>query len=158
MSSVARFRALPTEDRVALVQAAALLLLARGLLVAPRVPIRRVVTTVAAVGRRLPSTPWARSAPTPDRLAWAVDVASTTLPVETTCLPRALAVGSLFARYGYDSTLRIGVARDDDGFAAHAWVERDGVVALGDLPDLERFVPLPLDDLSGTGWRSNWQG
>jgi hypothetical protein len=81
-------------------------------------------------------------------------VASNALPVETTCLPRALAAGSLLARYGYDSTLRIGVARDDGEFAAHAWVERDGVVTIGDLPDLGRFVPLPLEELPTR--RSTW--
>lgn len=156
MSKVGRVRALPAADRAVLVQAAVLLLLARVLLLAPGVPLRRSATAVTAAGRRLPSVPSARPPPTADRLAWAVDVTSAALPVETTCLPRALAAKSLLGRYGYESTLRIGVARDDGGFAAHAWVERDGAVALGDLPDLDRFVPLPLEELPGTGRRSNW--
>ncbi|WP_162562421.1 lasso peptide biosynthesis B2 protein [Salinigranum rubrum] len=147
MSRVARFRAFPPSDRVALVQAAALLVLSRALLVTRRVSVRRVAATVDRVCSWLPVP--STEAPTVDRLVWAVDVASRTVPVETTCLPRALTGSALLARYGYASTLRIGVRREGGEFAAHAWVERDGRVVLGDLPDLEMFVPLPLDELPG---------
>lgn len=136
-----------------LVQAAALLVLARMLLVTHRVPVCRVAATVDRVGAWLPVA--STGAPTVDRLVWAVDVASRTVPVETTCLPRALTGGALLARYGYASTLRIGVRREGGEFAAHAWVERDGRVVLGNLPDLDTFVPLPLGELPGA-WSDDW--
>lgn len=150
MARLGEFRALPTADRVALVHAAVLVALARALLLTPGLPVRRVVRTVGAVARRLP-VPGAR--PTPARVGWAVDVAGGVLPAGATCLPRALAARSLLARYGYAATVRIGVARDGTegdtgaGLAAHAWVEREGTVLVGHLPDLDRFVPLPLEDL-----------
>jgi hypothetical protein len=39
------------------------------------------------------------------------------------CLPRALAAHAMLRRRGIVSTLCLGVARDGETFAAHAWVE-----------------------------------
>lgn len=82
------------------------------------------------------------TSPVPERTAWAVHVASRGVP-GSTCLSRALALQWLLARHGYRSRLRLGVARPDRSvLAAHAWVELDGRVLIGD-DDLERFVRLP---------------
>ena len=43
-----------------------------------------------------------------------------------TCLPRALALQRMLARRGVDSVLRIGVRKEAEAIAAHAWVEVDG--------------------------------
>ncbi len=43
-----------------------------------------------------------------------------------TCLPRALALQRMLARRGVDSVLRIGVRKEAETIAAHAWVEVDG--------------------------------
>lgn len=46
------------------------------------------------------------------------------------CLPQSLLLHRRLRARGLDSSLRIGVRRDASGFAAHAWVELDGI-ALG---------------------------
>lgn len=79
------------------------------------------------------------------RLLGAVDRASRRLGL--TCLPRALAAHALLARRGIRTDLRIGVARTAGSpLEAHAWVEREGVVLLGELPDLSCFVKMPLSE------------
>jgi len=54
-------------------------------------------------------------------------------PIPSTCLERSLSLWWLLARQGIDTQFRIGVRKDDEKFAAHAWVERHGV-AIGE-PD-----------------------
>ena len=63
--------------------------------------------------------------------------------------PQALAGYVLCARHGYNVRLRAGIKRNEDGeFAAHAWLEHEGSVVLGDLPDLTEFVPFDgVEDL-----------
>jgi hypothetical protein len=59
---------------------------------------------------------------TPRDAAWAVRAVAGRLP-GTHCLARALALHALLRRAGFDSELRVGVARAGDyGIAAHAWV------------------------------------
>jgi hypothetical protein len=50
------------------------------------------------------------------------------------CLPRALAAHAMLRRRGIVSRLCLGVARDGDTFAAHAWVEigKNKVVGAGE--------------------------
>jgi Transglutaminase-like superfamily len=57
-------------------------------------------------------------------------------PVHPSCLPRSLVVWWLLRRQDLAAGLRIGVARPDGRFAAHAWVEHGGV-ALGEAENLE---------------------
>jgi hypothetical protein len=84
-----------------------------------------------------------RARPTPDQLAHAVERARQ-LPGTYKCLPAAYALHIMLHRYGYASTVQVGVAHDPSGAVeAHAWVEHDGKVLIGALPDLVRFVPLP---------------
>jgi len=66
-----------------------------------------------------------------DRLVWAGRAAARRTPFAT-CLSSALALQRLLARHGHDSELHIGVSSDGGGFAAHAWVERDGRVLIGE--------------------------
>jgi hypothetical protein len=80
----------------------------------------------------------------PDRIVWAVDTATRYQYGPPTCLPRALTAYTLFHQAGYDALLRIGVAHNAQReLEAHAWVEYEGVVVLGALPDLQRFNLLP---------------
>lgn len=65
-----------------------------------------------------------------ERLRWAVVGTSRYVP-RATCLVQALALHGLLARRGRPSHLRLGV-RTGETFAAHAWVEVDGAVVLGD--------------------------
>ena len=48
-------------------------------------------------------------------------------PLPASCLPRALVLARLLRDQGLVAELRLGVARPDDRFAAHAWVEHGGV-------------------------------
>jgi Transglutaminase-like superfamily len=52
-------------------------------------------------------------------------------PIPSTCLERSLSLWWLLARQGIATQFRIGVRKDNEKFAAHAWVERDGV-AIGE--------------------------
>src|SRR5262245_53237716 len=66
-----------------------------------------------------------------DRLAWAVEVVSRRIP-GSTCLCRALTLQRLLARNGHESELRIGVAKSENRFGAHAWLLHNGQVLIGD--------------------------
>lgn len=81
--------------------------------------------------------------PTPDELAWCIEAASRYVPAAT-CLVRSLAAQALLRHNGHQSTLRIGVARGPRGaLDAHAWVECDGKVVVGEVENLGRYTPLP---------------
>ena len=61
-----------------------------------------------------------------------------------TCLTQALVADAVLRWYGYAPELKIGVGRGEaDRFQAHAWVEIDGKVVIGDLPALDQYTPLP---------------
>ena len=76
-------------------------------------------------------------------LAWAVRAAARRVP-HASCLTQALALDALLARAGHRGEVRLGVARRSDGsFEAHAWVEYEGRILIGGLPDLDRFAVLP---------------
>ena len=64
-------------------------------------------------------------------LVWAVGVAARWVP-GTTCLSLALALQRLLSAHGHASELHIGVAHDGGQFAAHAWVEHDGRILIGE--------------------------
>ena len=81
-----------------------------------------------------------------DRRIWAVKIASRFVPAAT-CLVQALAANVLLARSGCSCEVRIGVAKDAYGqLEAHAWVESNGRVVLGNLPTLSRYHLLPSVD------------
>lgn len=58
-----------------------------------------------------------------------------------TCLAQAIAGKTLLARRGHRSTLRFGVAKKGEDFEAHAWLESDGKVIVGDFEN-RRYAPL----------------
>ncbi len=62
----------------------------------------------------------------------------------TTCLSRAMAGQRLLTGCGYFSKLHIGVAREKgEKLEAHAWLSLDGLIILGNAPDLDRYRELP---------------
>ena len=133
-----RFAALSRRERRLFTEAALLLpsvhLLQRTL---PYRRWRKLLTRGDAAG---PSTV---DAPLPEELARAVERARK-LPGTYKCLPAAYALHLMLHRYGYPSLVQVGVAHDPDGrVEAHAWVEHEGKILIGALPDLVRFVPLP---------------
>lgn len=77
-----------------------------------------------------------------DDTAWAVRTAAHVLPLALTCLPQALTVKYLLRR-DPDMPLHIGVERSDPGgFRAHAWVEKEGRIIIGNWPDEETYQPI----------------
>ncbi|WP_233876792.1 lasso peptide biosynthesis B2 protein [Dyadobacter sp. CY323] len=69
-----------------------------------------------------------------NRIVWAVDTAANLLPFELLCLPRALATKYLL-REAPELTLEIGIEINPaKQFEAHAWVERNGNIIIGDWP------------------------
>ncbi len=91
----------------------------------------------------------ASAAPTPEQIAWAVTAAARRVPGGRHCLAQAVTAYILLRRAGHSARVRLGLARDrPGGFAAHAWVEREGRVLLGG-PDVSRFAPLPPLPLKG---------
>jgi hypothetical protein len=83
-----------------------------------------------------------------DAVCLAVQRVSRLVP-EATCLTQALAAQVLLARRGFESVLRIGVARGDGTVGivkAHAWLEdQRGAVLIGQI-DFAPFVRLPPID------------
>ncbi len=62
-------------------------------------------------------------------------------PLRISCLPQALVGDLLLRRRGFDVQLKIGVLKKlDDQLVAHAWLEHQGRVILGDLRDLDQFI------------------
>jgi hypothetical protein len=143
LTRIAKFFALASSDRRLLLRT-----------IEPLIAMRAATWTLTfARARRLAdamSRPVRADAatvrPSPDRIAWASATASRFVPGGGNCLVRALATGIVLKRYGYPSELKIGVTKPAGGrFEAHAWLESDGRVVIGDF-ELDRYVPLTAPD------------
>ena len=131
MHTFRRFLALAGTDRVLLLRALGWVLLAR-------VAVRFVsFSRLRAVADRV--TPGGRRAD-PRRIAWAVEAAARRIP-RASCLIQALAADAMLRRSGRLPDLHIGVAREGSAFEAHAWLELDGTVLVGNHV-LHRYTPL----------------
>jgi hypothetical protein len=58
-----------------------------------------------------------------------------------TCLTQALAAQVLLMRAGIESRIVLGVRNEND-FQAHAWVESQGSILLGNTVGFERYAPI----------------
>ena len=77
------------------------------------------------------------------KILWSVNVVSRYMS-DVRCLARALTTQVLMKRYGHTSKFQIGVAKTGTGeLEAHAWVEFKGIVVIGNIPNISRFIPLP---------------
>jgi|ERR1043166_9582997 len=136
-SEIQRWRALTGAERRLFAEAWLLLGLTKaGLMALPFGVLRGLLDRY---GRRA-----TRGNVRPEQAAWAVTAAARRLPGGATCLPQALACNAMLRRRGYATRLHIGVAGRQGiaPSAAHAWVEMDDRVVIGDLADLARFFPL----------------
>lgn len=130
--------ALPPAERRALARAQAALLGAQ-LRVWTRPPGSLVRPGAAAA----PGPAAERDAGRARALAEAVDRAAAAGLFRPACLVRALALHRLLLRDGVPGArIRLGVQRDGNGLAAHAWVEVDGAVLGDDGRRAPRFHPL----------------
>jgi hypothetical protein len=133
---VSRFAARSRREQVLLSASALLLLSCRGLLAVVGLDRARWVS------RRLARIVPPRSVEQPDHITWAVTCAAAFLPGSGTCLAQAVVGEALLAAHGYSSTVRLGVKKSSAEFAAHAWVEREDTVVIGELSDLDQYQPL----------------
>jgi len=109
-------------------------------------PVRTVTGSLRRAARWLRSAHPA-SAAYERRVVWAVSAVARRLLPERPCLTQALAVQFLLARRGYRPTLHIGVSKEGETLAAHAWVERDGQVLIGGRASRLRYRAFPgLDE------------
>jgi len=70
-----------------------------------------------------------------EQTVWAIRSAAAHLPFEMLCLPRALAAKYLLRKVPA-LTLEIGVEINSSKvFEAHAWVEKNGTIIIGDWPE-----------------------
>jgi hypothetical protein len=141
------YRRLASLDRVRrrlLVEAVASITVVRvGLRVLPFLKLQRVLDRVAAlpiVRQRGPT-----ASDVVPSVKWAMTAASARLPA--TCLIQALATGVMLRRRGLACRLRLGVrTREGEGgtrLEAHAWVECDGRIAIGDVAHLSELAVMP---------------
>jgi len=139
---VREFRRLPRFERRLLVGAwAALFFVRLGLLLLPFRAMHALQKCIARRAARRGKTP---PADIDEKVAWAIDAATRRHPGQATCLRRAMAAAMLLNLCGARADLRIGVTRDDrNEFAAHAWIEREGKVIVGNLHNLQDYSTFP---------------
>ena len=104
-------------------------------------PFRTMQAFAARLGDRRFSPRCKRLSP--QELTSLVSVGADYVP-GASCLTQALVAQAILKRYGYRPVLRIGVTRGPMGyFGAHAWVECDGRVMIGDVPSLNDYAAFP---------------
>ena len=141
MRTLRRFVRLPWRKQKALLSAGVMISTVRaGLVMLSFETLRRHLARLARVRQRA-SVEQSEI----DTIVWSLQTAGRTLPPAGRCLIEALAGHVLLGRAGVATDLRIGVAKDAGGaFIAHAWLEKDDRVVLGELgPDLQRYTPFP---------------
>ncbi len=120
-----------------LIQVAVVLNLIRlGLVIVPFQTLYRWMKQTRSSPHPTPSIPSCQ-------ITWAVNVVGRYSPGQVQCLARALTTQLLMQQGGYPCEIRIGVTTpENDKFEAHAWVESQGEIVMGDLPDLQRYTLL----------------
>jgi hypothetical protein len=136
MTRLARFRALPSRERLMVLRALATLWRVWFLLRTTSFARVRALANGPAIGVIT------LDGPSPERVAWTIAAASSFVPRGSNCLLRAVAAGIMLRQYGFDSALVIGVAKSPEGsLAAHAWLESAGQIVIGGF-ELDRYVTL----------------
>lgn len=128
INKLRKFAALPARDIWLLLKSANLLALIRtALWLVPFPATRRLTSWLSRPFRGRQPYP-----PAVPRLAWAVSVAGRVVPGGSHCLTQALATQVLLSRRGRPSEVCFGIDPSSaQKFAAHAWVEADGMVVIG---------------------------
>ena len=146
MHQVHVFLQLTGKERLLVLEALAVVTIVRlGLWLLPFQKLRTLVNEMGhhPIGR-MSSVRLHRSNSLPvDRIAWAVRAACQLVP-HATCLTQAMAGQVLLSRRGHPTRLRIGVSiQSQKGLEAHAWLECNGRVVLGDHGYLATYAPFP---------------
>ncbi len=104
------------------------------------VPFRSVLNFLQQVPPSTIRLPLAAETDAP-RLAWLVECAAVAGPAGGPCLRQSLALLYMLRRRGQETHLRIGVMREGGLFKAHAWLDWNGQVLLGQS-GFEQYEPL----------------
>lgn len=142
MTPLRKFLALSQRSQILLLQAFVLLCLVR--LALGLLPFRQLNNLIQGVAWQR----FERSMPIHKisiaQVIWAVTAAARYIPGRAKCLAIALTAQMLLRCYGYASDLRIGVAKTDSNeLNAHAWIEHNGEVLIGAIPELFEMTRLP---------------
>ena len=125
MSIIHSFLKLSFEDKYIIIKSFLLLWAVRIMLwMLPFSVIQKIIGRFTAVSGESHSIPL-------EKLTWAVAVMSRYVP-KATCLTRALTAQILLAGQNYSSNIKIGVSKTEGNFEAHAWLEADNKIILGD--------------------------
>jgi hypothetical protein len=125
MNIIHSFLKLSFEDKHILIKSFLLLWIVRIMLwTLPFSVIQKIIGRFTAVSGELHGVPM-------EKLTWAVAVMSKYVP-RATCLTRALTAQILFAGQNYSSNVKIGVSKTEGNFEAHAWLESNDKVILGE--------------------------
>ncbi|MCF2488464.1 lasso peptide biosynthesis B2 protein [Dyadobacter sp. CY347] len=128
---IAKWNSLSLEGKLIFLKAAASLVLIKvGLTILPFATFRKIFHWLCK-SKYTGET----SQQSVDLTVWAVDTAANLLPLELLCLPRALATKYLLRKVPA-LTLEIGIeVNPAKQFEAHAWVEKNGSVIMGNWPE-----------------------
>jgi len=143
LSKVFTFLQLNRSDKYLLIRVVALLLAIRmGLSVVPF----SVLLALLRAWRERHSSRRALEQKSVKRALWGIRVMSPHVP-GATCLTQALAALTLLGHSGQPASLRFGIARQEGGeLTAHAWVETEGKIVMGNSLHLSRYAVLsPID-------------
>jgi len=128
MNPIKRFLKLNTSEKFILIKAFFLLLTARIMLwILPFSVIKKIIKKITVINQEND----ANSKISIETLTWAIRVMSIYTP-KATCLTRAIAGQILLSRYNYSSNIKIGVYKNEEEFEAHAWLEADDGIILGE--------------------------
>jgi len=134
-----RFASLDRSDRQLVLEVLALMALVSAGLRLVRFPtLRRALERYVRLRTIAPARSRAAAI---DRVRWAITVVAARLP-GATCLVQALTGDAILRRMGLPCELRIGVrvsGRRSAAIEAHAWVDCNGLVAIGAIEDLSDF-------------------
>ena len=125
MNIIHSFLKLSFEDKYILIKSFFLLWTIRIMLwILPFSVIQKIISRFTAVSGESQDIPL-------EKLTWAVAVMSSYVP-KATCLTRAITAQILLAGQNYNSNIKIGVSKTEGNFEAHAWLEADDKVVLGE--------------------------
>jgi hypothetical protein len=126
LNRVGKFLDLPADEQRQMLHTLLLVIAFRlGLWIVPYHVLQHIADRVAA--RRI------APADEPQRISRNITAMSRYVP-GASCLTQALTAQVLLQRDGFTPKMRIGVARGELGeFKAHAWIECDGKIIVGDL-------------------------
>lgn len=139
---LARLRALSPAECLLLVEAVGALAIASFLIALA--PFRRVAALAGHSGR--PPTSPAEQLKQIRAVRWAVSAGARRVPWRAKCIEQGFAAHWMLRRRSVPTVLHYGVARRDDGLAAHVWVrsgETDviGCENLASFAEVAQFPP-----------------